>query len=90
MPDLQIVLPLTRQLHDFLYISISGTVKENPHPDILEDVRMQLDSVDGLEARWKVLSGRSGKTYQEYFEIKETLKPLQIPLFCLYRTLNED
>jgi hypothetical protein len=54
MPGLQIVSPSTRQPLDFVYVSLSGSLKETPRPDILEDVRGRLDIVDGLEARWKV------------------------------------
>ena len=50
MPNLQIVSPLTRQPLDFVYVSLSGILKENPHPYILEDVRRQLNTEDGLEA----------------------------------------
>jgi hypothetical protein len=77
-PDLQIVSPSARQPLDFVYVSLSGTLKENPRPDILEDVRQRLDSKDGLEARWKISSGRSDKTRQAYFEVEESLNPLQL------------
>ena len=78
MPELQIVSPSTRQPLDFVYVSLSGPLKENPRPDILEEVRVRLDAVEGLEARWKVSSGRSDKTRQAYFEVDEALNPLHI------------
>ena len=78
MPELQIVSPSTRQPLDFVYVSLSGTLKENPRPDVLENVRTRLDSAGGLEARWKVSSGRSDKTRQAYFEIEESLNPLHL------------
>jgi hypothetical protein len=78
LPDLQIVSPSSRQPLDFVYVSLSGALRENPRPDILENVRLQLGAVNGLEARWKVSSGRSDKTRQVYFEIEEGLNPLQI------------
>ncbi|KJA14060.1 hypothetical protein HYPSUDRAFT_209040 [Hypholoma sublateritium FD-334 SS-4] len=78
LPDLQIVAPSTRQPLDFVYVSLVGHLKETPRPDILEEVRCILDSQDGLEARWKVASGRSDKTRQAYFEVGEGLNPLQI------------
>ena len=78
MPDLQVVSPSTRQPLDFVYVSLSGPLKENPRPDILEEVRARLDAVEGLEARWKVSSGRSDKTRQAYFEVDDALNPLHI------------
>jgi hypothetical protein len=78
LPDLQVVSPSTRQPLDFVYVSLSGPLKENPRPDILEEVRVRLDDVNGLEARWKVSSGRSDKTRQAYFEIEENLNPLHM------------
>ena len=78
MPELQIVSPSTRQPLDFVYVSLSGALKENPRPDILESVRTRLDAVEGLEARWKVSSGRSDKTRQAYFEVEENLNPLHL------------
>jgi len=78
LPDLQIVSPSTRQPLDFVYVSLSGDLKENPRPDVLEQVRSCLDAIDKLEARWKVSSGRSDKTRQAYFEVDESENPLQI------------
>ena len=78
MPDLQVVSPSARQPLDFVYVSLSGPLKENPRPDILEQVRVRLDAIDGLEARWKVSSGRSDKTRQAYFEVEESLNPLHV------------
>ena len=78
MPDLQVVSPSTRQPLEFVYVSLSGPLKENPRPDILEEVRVRLDAVDGLEARWMVSSGRSDKTCQAYFEVEESLNPLLV------------
>ena len=78
MPELQVVSPSTRQPLDFVYVSLSGPLKENPRPDILEEVRVRLDALEGLEARWKVSSGRSDKTRQAYFEVDDALNPLHI------------
>ena len=64
LPELQIVSPSTRQPLDFVYVSLSGSLKENPRPDILENVRLTLDSTNGLEAQWKAASGRSDNTRQ--------------------------
>src|SRR6266702_8218153 len=75
LPELQIVSPSTRQPLDFVYVSLSGALKENPRPDILENMRLLLDSTDGLEAQWKVASGRSDKTRQAYFQVDEGLNP---------------
>jgi hypothetical protein len=75
LPDLQIVSPSTRQPLDFVYVSLSGDLKENPRPDVLEQVRTRLDAVDGVEARWKVSSGQSDKTRQIYFQSKPMLPP---------------
>ena len=49
LPDLQIVSPSNRQPLDFVYVSLSGALKENPRPDILEDVRVQLDACSSPE-----------------------------------------
>lgn len=55
-----------------------GTLKETPRSDILEEVWCILDFQDGIEAIWKVSSGRSDKTRWAYFEVGEGLNPLQL------------
>lgn len=65
----------TRQPLDFACVSLVGTLKETPWPDILEELRCILGSQDGTEVKRRVSSGRSDKTRQVYFEVDEGLNP---------------
>ena len=77
-PPLQISSPANIQPLDFVYVSLSGPLRETPRPDILEGVRRDLDSVDGLHALWKVAPGRVDKSRQAYFQVDDDLNPTDI------------
>ena len=66
---LKVTPPANVQSQDFVYVSLTGALKETPHPNILEKVRVRLDAVDGLSALWKVAPGQVDKTHQVYFQV---------------------
>jgi hypothetical protein len=68
-PALKITPPANVQPQDFVYVSLTGPLRETPRPDILEKVRVRLHSVEGIKALWKVAPGRVDKTRQIYFQV---------------------
>jgi len=78
IPPLHFSSPANVQPLDFVYVSLSGPLRETPRPDILERVRKDLDSVEGLRALWKVAPGRIDKTRQAYFQVDDDLNPSDI------------
>jgi hypothetical protein len=68
-PPLRITPPANVQPQDFVYVSLAGTLRETPRPDILEKIRVRLERVDGIRALWKVAPGRVDKTRQIYFQV---------------------
>jgi len=75
---LHISSPANVQPLDFVYVSLTGPLKETPRPDILEDVRQKLDSVKGLCALWKAVPGCVDKTRQASFQVDDNLNPSDI------------
>lgn len=78
IPPLHISSPVNVQPLNFIYVSLSGPLRETPRPDILERVRKDLDSIEGLRALWKVAPGCVDKTCQAYFQIDDDLNPSDI------------
>lgn len=72
MPELDIVSPVTTEPLDYVYISLAGPLKETPRPDILEDVRIALDDVDGISADWRASNSRTDLRRQVYFQAEKT------------------
>ena len=68
-PPLRVMPPANIQPQDFVYVSLVGGLRETPRPHILEKIRTQLDSVDGIKALWKVAPGWVDKTRQIYFQV---------------------
>lgn len=67
LPDLQIVSPsrsteLDTDPLDYVYVSLAGSLRATPWPDILENVRQILDHEPGIHARWRVTTGPTDKT----------------------------
>jgi len=89
IPELHISSPANVQPLDFVYVSLTGDLRETPRPDILERVRCQLDSVERISALWKVAPGRNDKTRQAYFQVDDTLNPTEIKV-RLDRILQQD
>jgi len=78
IPELHISSPANVQLLNFVYVSLTGELRETLWPDILECVHCQLDSVERISALWKVAPGRNDKTCQAYFQVDDTLNPTKI------------
>ncbi|KAJ3512820.1 hypothetical protein NLJ89_g3299 [Agrocybe chaxingu] len=67
VPPINVVSPPGPKPLDFVFISLAGDLCETPRPDILEDLRVKLDALDGIQARWKVSAGSTDKTRQVSF-----------------------
>jgi hypothetical protein len=39
---------------DYVFVSVDPVVTQEPRPDLLEDVRLMIASIRGLQAEWKV------------------------------------
>jgi len=78
IPPLQISSPATIQPLDFVYVSLSGPLRESPCPDLLARVMQDLKEVEGLCINWKVAPGRTDKSRQAYFQVDENLNPSDI------------
>jgi len=89
IPKLHISSPANVQPLDFVYISLTGELRETPQPDILEHVHCQLDSVERISALWKVAPSQNDKTCQAYFQVDDTLNPTKIKA-CLDHILQQD
>jgi len=71
-----ILQDLGRQYTNFPSVDIvspatTDPLKEVPRPDILDRVRVILDGVDGLCARWKVSASRMDTLVALYFQAQE-------------------
>jgi hypothetical protein len=66
LPSLHIVSPSSRENLDYVFISLTGNLRENPRPNVLDKVHVILDTVDGIQACWKMMKGID-KTRQVYF-----------------------
>jgi len=64
IPLLQILSPATVQPLDFVYVSLSGPLRESPRPDLLAKVMQDLK--EGLCINWKAAPGRVDKSRQAY------------------------
>ena len=53
-PKLDVVSPATTDPLDCVWISLADPYKEVPRPDLLDKLRVVLDGIDGLCARWKM------------------------------------
>ncbi|KAF8955265.1 hypothetical protein BDZ97DRAFT_1858763 [Flammula alnicola] len=76
IPNLQIVSPSNVHQLDFVFVSLTGELRENLRPDILENIRVILENINGLEARWKISTGKFDKTRQIYFEASDDVNPI--------------
>ncbi|KAF8164192.1 hypothetical protein BJ912DRAFT_1068476 [Pholiota molesta] len=66
LPHLHIVSPSSGENLDYVFISLTGHLRENPRPDVLDRTRLILDAVDGIETTWKMMKGID-KSRQLYF-----------------------
>ena len=70
-PKLDVVSPATADPLDCVWISLADPYKEVPRPDLLDKLRVVLDGIDGLCARWKMSASHMDKTRQVYFLAEE-------------------
>ncbi|KAF8160155.1 hypothetical protein BJ912DRAFT_936175 [Pholiota molesta] len=66
LPHLHIVSPSSCENLDYAFISLTGHLRENPCPDVLDKVPSILDTVNGIEVSWKMMKGID-KSRQLYF-----------------------
>ena len=78
IPLLQISSPATIQPLDFVYVSLSGPLRESPRLDLLAKVMRDLQTVEGLCINWKAAPGRVDKSRQAYFQVDDNLNPADI------------
>ena len=67
IPPVTIVSPATQRPLDFVYLSLAGEFREQPHPDILDDLQQIVDTFDGITALWKTAAGNTDKSRQLSF-----------------------
>lgn len=78
IPPVTIVSPANQRPLDFVYLSLAGEFREQPRPDILDDLRQIVDSFDGITALWKTAAGNTDKTRQLSFLADEFLNATQL------------
>jgi hypothetical protein len=61
VPPVTIVSPATQRPLNFLYLSLVGEFREQPRPDILDDLRQIVGTFDGVTALWKTAAGNTDK-----------------------------
>ena len=68
LPQLNIVAPSpNNKTFDFISVSLAGELQDLAHPDLLEQVRVRLDGLPNITARWKIASSNTDKTRQLSF-----------------------